>query len=72
MYVGSLIIWWKPLDVLNEKSFLPSNESMPLDNQEVHLALKSPNMTESDGLQPLMSDKRCSNFVKKLLNSLLF
>ena len=48
MCVGSLIIWWKPFDVLNEKSFVPSNESMSLDHQEVDLALKSPNMTETD------------------------
>ena len=33
--VGSLIIWWKPFDVLNEKSFVPSAESMSLDHQEM-------------------------------------
>ena len=72
MCVGSLTIWWKPFDVLNEKSFVASNESMPLDHQEVDLTLKSPNMTDTDGLRLLMSDKRCSNFVKKLSNSSLF
>ena len=45
---------------------------MSLGHQEVDLALKSPNMTETDGLQALMSDSRCSKFVKKLSNSSLF
>ena len=47
---------------------------MSLDRQEVdhQLALKSPNMTETDDLQELMSDRRCSKFVKKLSNSSLF
>ena len=49
--VGSLIIWWKPFNILNEKSFEPSNELMSLDHQEVDLAVKSPNMTETDGLK---------------------
>ena len=69
---GSLIIWWKPFDVLNEKSFVPFNDLMSLDHQEVDLALTLPNMTESGGLWALMSDKRCSKFVKKLSNSSLF
>ena len=70
--VGSHIIWWKPFDVLNEKSFEPSNESMSIDHQEVDLALKSPNMTETDGLRTLMSNRRCSKFVKNPSNSLVF
>ena len=61
--VGSLIIWWKPFDVFNEKSFVSSNDSMSLDHQEVDLVLKSPSMTETDGWRVLMSDKRCSKFV---------
>ena len=72
MCVGSLIIWWKPFNVLNEKSFVPSNESMSLDHQEVDLASKLPNMTETDGLRALMSDKRSSKFAKKFSNSSLF
>ena len=42
------------------------------DHQEVDLALKSPNMIETDSLRALMSDKRCSKFVKKLSISSLF
>ena len=55
-----------------KKSFAPSNNSKSLDHQEVDVALKSPNMTETDGLRALMSDKTCSNFVKKLSNFLMF
>ena len=47
--IGSLITWWKPFDVLNEKSCVPSNQSMSPDYQVVYLALKPPNMTETDG-----------------------
>ena len=38
--VGSLIIWWKPFNGLNEKSFEPSNESMSLHHQEVGSSVK--------------------------------
>ena len=72
MNTSRLIIWWKPFDVLNKKSFEPSDESKSLDHQEVDLTLISPNMTETDGLRELMSDRRCSKFVKKLSNSSLF
>ena len=67
-----IIIWWKPFNVLDEKRFEPSNESMLLDHQEVDLVLKSPNMIEPDGLRALMPDRRCSKFVKKLSNFSLF
>ena len=39
---------------------------MSLDQQEVVLALKSPNIIEADGLRALISDRRCSKFVNKL------
>ena len=45
--------------MFNEKSFVPSAESISLD-----LVLKKPNMTKSDGLRSLMSEKRSSKFVK--------
>ena len=50
--MGSPIHWWKPFDVLNEldELFVPSAESISLDHQEVDLALKSSNMTETDDL----------------------
>ena len=44
--------------------FLPFAESMSLEHQEVDIALKSPNMTETDGLRALIGDRRCSKFVK--------
>ena len=62
--VDSFIIWRKPFDVLNENSFISSNESMSLDHQEVDLSLKSPNMTKTDGLRALMSDRRCTKCFK--------
>ena len=68
----SLTIWLKPFNVLNEKGFEHSNESMSPDHQEDDLTLKSPNMTETNCLRALMSDRRCSKFVEKLSNSSLF
>ena len=70
--LASLIIWWKPFNVLIEKSFETSNESMSQDHQEVDLALKSPNTTETDGLWALISDRRSSKFVKNFPNSSMF
>ena len=60
--VGSLTTWWKAFHVLNEKSFVTFIESMLLDHQEIDLALKPPNMTETDGLRAMMSDRRCWKF----------
>ena len=69
--IGSLIIWWKPFDVLNEESFVLFAESISLDQQEVDIASKSPNVTETNDLWALISDRRCSKFVEKLSSSLL-
>ena len=63
---GSFIIWWKPFGVLNKNFFSPSNGSLSLHHQKDDLVLKSPHMTENDGLQALMSYLRCPKFVKKL------
>ena len=56
-------------DVLNKKISLPSNGALSLHHQEDGLVLKSPNMTENDGLQALMSDRRFQSLLK---NSRIF
>ena len=50
--------------MLNEKTFVPSNESMSLDHQVVDLALKSPNITETNGLWALMSEGDVQRLLK--------
>ena len=58
--------------VLNEKRLAPSHKPMSLDQQEIDLALKSPNMTDTAGLRALISDRRRSKFVKTLSGFSLF
>ena len=48
--LGSLKVCLKPFNALNEKHFVPSAVSMSLDQNEVNLGLKLPNMTKTDGL----------------------
>ena len=69
--IGSIIIWWKPFNVLSQKSFVSFAESMSLNQQQVDLGSKLPNVTEIDDLRTLMSDKRCPKFAEELSNYLL-
>ena len=55
-----------------KKGLALSHKPMSLDQQEIDLALKSPNMTDTAGLRALVSDRRLSKFVKTLSGFLLF
>ena len=70
--VGSFINWVKPFEEVIEKSFDPSLVLMSLDHQCEDLALKSPVITDNDGLRFLISFKSFSKFCKNKSNSLLF
>ena len=70
--VGSLINWGNPLEEVSENNFDHSVVLMSLSHHEEDLALKSPLITDKDGLCLLMSLKSFSKLDKNKLNSLLF
>ena len=49
--VGSFINWENPSEEVNENNFDPSVVSMSLDHHEEDLALKSPVITDKNGLR---------------------
>ena len=68
MCVGSYINWEKSFEDVNENNFNPFLVFISSDHQEEHLELKSPVVTDKDGLQLFISfksiwklDKNASN-----------
>ena len=55
MCVGSFISWEKPFEEVNENNFNPSLVFISSGHQDEHLQLKSPVITDKDGLQLFIS-----------------
>ena len=55
--VGSFINWEKPFEDVNVNNFNPSLVFISSDHQEEHLELKSPLITDKDGLRLIISFK---------------
>ena len=70
--VGSFINWGNPFEEDGAKNFDPSLVLMSLGYDEEDLTLKSPVITDQDGLRLLMSLKRFLKLDKNESNSLLF
>ena len=72
MCVGSWINWEKPFEDISENNFNPSVVLILLDHQEEHLQLKSPVITDKDGLRLFMSFKSFRKLEKNVPNSSFF
>ena len=69
--VGSFINWGSPFEEVSKNNFDPLVILMFLGHHEEALALKSPVITDKDGLPLLMSLKCFSKLDKNKSNSLL-
>ena len=72
MWVGSLIIWFKPNWDVNNLSFELSVVLLSLEYQLVHLALKSPIKIVKKGLEKDTVSRLDSKLSKNVLNSSWF
>ena len=70
--VDSFINWGNPLEEVIENNFDPSVVSMSLDHHEEDLSLKSPVITDKNGLRSFMLLKSFPKLDKNKSNSLLF
>ena len=61
--VGSFINWEKPFEEAVENSFVPSAVLISLGHQEEDLALKSPVITDKNGLRLFISIKKIFQIV---------
>ena len=68
----SFINWGNPFDEVSGNNFDPSVVSMSLDHHEKDLPLKSPVITDKNGLRLFMSLKSLSKLDKNKSNSILF
>ena len=72
MWVGSLIIWFKPNWDVNNLSFEPLVVLLSLEYELAHLALKSPIKIVKKGLEKDTVSRLDSKLSKYVLNSLWF
>ena len=73
MCVGSFINWVTPLEDVSENVFNSSIVLVSLDHQEEDLELKSPVITDKDGLRLFMSFKKFSKLdINKSNSSVLW
>ena len=70
--VGSFINWGNPFEEVSENNFDPSVVSISLDHHEEDLALKSPVITDKNGLCLLMLLKSFSKLDKNKATVTLF
>ena len=72
MWVGSLIVWFKPNWDVNNLSFEPSVVLLSLEYQLAHLALKSPIEIVKKGLEKDTVSRLGSKLSRNVLNSSWF
>ena len=70
--VGSFMNWESPLEDVSENNFNPAIALMSLDHQEKDLELKSPVITDTDGLRLFMSFRKLSKVDNESNSSVLW